>query len=790
MAAPIKIFYSYAHEDEQWRNELEKHLSNLQQQERITGWHDRKIAGGKAWEHEIVDNIQNAQIILLLISSDFMASDNCSKTEVPLAMERYEAGTARVLPIIIRPVDHKGAPFDKLQALPYDAKPVTTSPNIDEAFYTIAQGIRTVVEEFTKRTLPIPSASSPIGNLPRRNPYFTGREDILTVIHTMLIANSTTALTQPQAISGLGGIGKTQTAIEYAYRYRSDYHYTFWVKADTHETLTSDFTTIAGHLNLREKDAQDQTLIVRAVKCWLEANSNWLLIFDNADDLKMVYDYLPAGEKGHILLTTRAYSMGGIAKRVEIEKMDSEQGALFLLRRAGIIQQDAPPSGASKADYSKAKEVSEAMDGLPLALDQAGAFIEETVCSLADYLAIYQKQRAELLKQRGGIASSHPEPIATTWSLSFEKVEQANPAAAELLRFFAFLHPDAIPEEIITGGASQLVSTLLPVAEDPIQFNRAIGELLKYSFVRRDPKTKTLAVHRLVQAVLKDGMSENQQRQWAEHAVLAVNLAFPNPGDFTLWDLCERCLPHAQTCAFFINQWEITSEEAAQLLNDTGRYLDNRARYTEAEPIYQRAIAIGEKVFGTEHPTVATYLNNLALLYHTQSKYTEAEPLFLRAIAIGEKSWGAEHDIVADFLNNLVLLYRAQGKKAEAESLYQRAIAIGEKSWEAEHPDIGTWYGNLAALYENQGRYKANVAIRLNNLACSYTKQAKYAEAEPLYLRSLKIREKALGVNHPKVATVLENYALLLRATNRESEAVELVERAKAIRAKHAQENR
>src|SRR5216684_5297395 len=162
MASPIKLFYSYAHEDERWRDELEKHLSTLQQQELITGWHDRKIAGGKAWEHEIVNNIQDAHIILLLISPDFMASAYCSKTEVPLAMERCEDGTARVIPVIIRPVDYKGAPFDKLQALPTDAEPVTTSPNIDQAFHIVAQGIRKVVEELTDNPLPIPSKSSPI----------------------------------------------------------------------------------------------------------------------------------------------------------------------------------------------------------------------------------------------------------------------------------------------------------------------------------------------------------------------------------------------------------------------------------------------------------------------------------------------------------------------------------------------------------------------------------------------------------------------------------------------------
>jgi len=692
-------------------------------------------------------------------------------------------------------------------------------------------------------------APSSIWHVPyRRNPFFTGREDILINLHTILNANNTVALTQPPAISGLGGIGKTQTAIEYAYRYRDYYRSILWVKADTPETLTSDFVTIASLLNLREKEAQDQNLMVRAVKYWLEANSNWLIIFDNADDLHMVHDFLPAGDKGHILLTTRAHAMGGIARRVEIEKMDPEQGALFLLRRAGIITQDAPLSSATEADCSKAKDISAAIDGLPLALDQAGAFIEETAYSLSEYLAIYHKQRAELHKHRGGIASPHPDPVAATWSLSFEKVEKANPAAAELLCFCAFLHPDAIPEEIITEGASELSPLLQPVADNPIQLNKAIGELLKYSLIRRDPKTKMLTVHRLVQAVLKDGMGEEEQRQWAERTVLAVNRAFPDPSDFTMWNLCERCLPHAQTCALLIDQWDITSEEAALLLNQAGYFLKQRARYAEAEPLYQRAIAIREKTLGKEHsataiglnnlaslydaqgkyeqaeslyqhalvirekllglkhPDVAQSLNNLARLYDTQGKYEQAEPLYQRALAIDEQLLGSEHPEVATDFNNLALLYYNQGMYAQAEPLYQRALAIGEQMLGSEHPEVATDLNNLALLYQAQGKYEQaepllqralaicekilgaehpDTATSLNNLALLYYTQGRYEQAEPLYQRALRIWEQNLGPEHPHVATLLKNYADLLGKTEREAEAAKLEERAMKMQAKY-----
>src|SRR6266849_4648526 len=164
-------------------------------------------------------------------------------------------------------------------------------------------------------TGPVPAWNVPL----RRNPFFTGREPIFTQIHKLLHAGKTAALSQPPAISGLGGIGKTQTAVEYAYRYRDAYQFVLWVQANTSETLLSNFVALAGLLKLPEQDAQEQQIVVQALKQWLETHSGWLLIFDNADDLALVQDYLPAGNTSHILLTTRAQAMGGLARKIELD---------------------------------------------------------------------------------------------------------------------------------------------------------------------------------------------------------------------------------------------------------------------------------------------------------------------------------------------------------------------------------------------------------------------------------------------------------------------------------------
>jgi tetratricopeptide (TPR) repeat protein len=606
-----------------------------------------------------------------------------------------------------------------------------------------------------------------------RNPFFTGREQILSDLHQALTTRNRAALT------GFGGLGKTQTAIEYAYRHRSNYQAVFWLKAETRDTLLSDFAAIAAALTLPEAAAQQQQLAVAAAKHWLETNEGWLLILDNADDLALAKEFLPTHHSGHVLLTTRARALGGIAEGVTLRVMPPEEAAQLLLRRARVKH-------ATSAETELALQIANELGYLPLALDQAGAFIEETPSSLDEYLKLYRTRRDKLLAERGSLADH--ASVTVTFSLAFDKVAQSSPAAADLLRLCAFLAPEAIPEEVVSAGADD--------------FTGVLKEATRFSLIDRDVASKTLDIHRLVQAVIQARMSASEQETWAKHAVRAVNKAFPNIPEFQNWDLCQKLLPHAQICASLMEKHNFEFPEAASLLNETAIYLDDRALYAEAEPLYQRALAIYEKALGPNHPDVATSLNNLAELYRAQGKYAEAEPLYQRALAIWENALGPSHPDVARSLNNLALLYYSQGEYAEAEPLYQRALAIREKTLGPSHPDVAQSLNNLAALYDNQGKYAEAeplyrralaicekalgpnhpyVAICLNNLAALFYNQSKYAEAEPLYQRALAIDEEALGPNHPEVATDLNNLARLYDNQGKYAEAEPLYQRALAI---------
>ena len=865
--APIEVFYSYADADEDLRSKLDKHLSQLRHDGLITTWHKRQIIAGTDWVKALDEHLNMASVILLLISADFLASDYCYGVEMQRAMERHDANEARVIPILLRPCDRQSAPFGKLQSLPSDGRPVSNWHNSDEAFANIAQGIRVALQDIQHLAMSAPLTTFPsIWSVPySRNPVFTGREELLEQLHTQLQTMQAATRSQPQAISGLGGVGKTQLAIEYAYRYRQEYQIVLWARANAVEALNASYAEIATLLRLPQRNEQKQEVIVEAVKDWLKEQQSWLLILDNADELSIVQPFLPTLFGGHLLLTTRALTTVRLARRFEVKTMDEEVGALLLLRRSGLIDPNAALSDASPANRVVALEITRGLGGLPLALDQAGAYIEETSCGLAGYQRLYQMQRRELLQRRGGINDDHPDPVATTWSLSFKKVKQRNPAAADLLRFCAFLAPDPIPGEILTNwaktyrpiaestnmgtgplqkkqgnapsrkpkrkrrqqqyvpqvmsqyGKNELGEALALTASDPLLLNGAIECLRAYSLVSRDAETQTLSVHQLVQAVVCDSIPKERQHPWMLRAVNVVRAAHPG-SDFEHWPALERWLPHALLCATWIEQAAMLPLDAVHLLNGAGNYLQDRARYVEAEPLHERAleiceqllkdveevekeaaavqswarelaerhqlqimlsvniVTVGEPLVVRLSPLVVRLstvmsLNNVAEIYRKQGKNEQAEPLFRRALDIlkqqpaileqqSETDASAIASLEANILNNLATFYGNQGKYTEAESRHRQALDIRERTSGADAPATAESLNNLAALYYAQGKNE---------------------QAEPLFLRALAIREQELGAKHPRTAQSLNNLALLYENQRKYEQAERLFLRALAI---------
>jgi tetratricopeptide (TPR) repeat protein/transcriptional regulator with XRE-family HTH domain len=639
-----------------------------------------------------------------------------------------------------------------------------------------------------------------IWNVPyRRNPFFTGREEVLSHLHDVLTGGKTAVLTQALAISGLGGIGKTQIAVEYAYRYRHHYQAIFWVTASTHDTLSADFVMLAASLNLSEQHEQKQDIVVGSVKRWLTTHGNWLLIVDNVDDPEMVIDFLPVHAMGNILLTTRLQALGTVAHCIEVEKMGLDEGVMFLLRRTRELASDASLDQATEESRTQAAEIVDALDGLPLALDQAGAYIEETRCGLAQYLALYGTRRKELLLRRGRLPVDHPEPVAATWSLSFQQVEQESSAAADLLHLLAFLDPEAIPEEIITLGAVELGPVLGVAARDPLKIDEILGLLLRYSLIRRTPEARSLSIHRLIQAVLKDGMDQATQRLWAERTIRAVNRAFPTGVDLQSgyepqsWEKCQRCLPHALMCMTYSKDYALLFPEAAHLFNKTGSYLTASGNYEQAERLLLGTLELRHQILETDYPDIARTLNDLGELYLRQSRYKEAEKRLQETLSIRQRVLGIEHLDVARTLNDLADLHRAQGDYRKAEPFYIKALNIREAILGTDHPLVAYSYYSLAKLYYSQEKYQQGeglcqqaidvqerhlgshprLATTLHMLAKIYQGQRKLDQAEQMNMRALQIREKALGANHPHVAVVINSLVEIYHAEGKYSEEIE-----------------
>jgi transcriptional regulator with XRE-family HTH domain/tetratricopeptide (TPR) repeat protein len=649
---------------------------------------------------------------------------------------------------------------------------------------------------------PLPSVSK-IWNVPiARNPYFTGREDLLAFLHERLSTARTTTLTQAQALFGLGGIGKTQTATEYAFRYGDEYTHVFWVLAANRETLIADIVTLAQLLDLPEKDEQDQQQIVAAVKHWLATHEGWLLIMDNADDLPLTQEFLPSSHQGYVLFTTRAQSSGMIAASIEVEKLDLQDSILLLLRWTKRLDMDATLEDAQITDREVAARIVREVDGLPLALIQAAAYIEETDCSLEDYLDLYTTYRKELLARRSHFLIDYPETITTTWSLSFQRVEQQSLVAADILRLCAFLAPDAIPEELLTRGSSVLGSFPGAEASDPFKLNEALEVLHRYSLVRRDANAHLLSIHRLVQAVLKDSLDQQTQQTWAEWTVRIVNAAFPDAGDSANENqryYLQYYMPHIQECTRLIEQYQLYIPEAARLLHQAGVFLYFHGFYSQSHSLHQQALAIRKQVFGSEHAAVADSLNALALLARFQGDYEQAEKFHRQALTIREKTLGPKHPATAQSLNNLAVLYRNQGKYEQAEPLLQQALSIREQVLGSDHHDTLYSFINLAKLYIEQGKYEQAepfakqavaaservlepghhlIAQSLNLLARLAYERGNYEQAEAFWKRALAIVEQTFGIEHPSTAERLDNLAELFVALGRFTEAESLCRKA------------
>lgn len=624
---------------------------------------------------------------------------------------------------------------------------------------------------------PIPAF--PLLHLPPggRNPNFTGREPMLARLDAQLHRAQGTVVVS-QAITGLGGVGKTQLAVEYIYRQQADaqtaYDLVWWLRADTVVNLAADMAALAVAVGAMSPEDPDQQAALNAARRWLAQTARrWLLLVDNADDLppRALSPYLPAAGQGHILITSRYPHWGGLVGQDRILPLDTftrPESLAFLQTRLPVRSRrfiafdgnKLPTTNENEEEEAEMDRLADLLGDFPLALEHAVAYMETRQMDCAAYRQLYERQRQELWR-RATPPDRYHATITTTWQMAFEQI-QKTPGAVDLLNLCCFLAPEEIPLDLIRNQTSEVSETSEVSLADPLALADAVAALRRYSLVAREGDS--LRLHRLVQTVARDRMPPELARQGVETAVYLLRQAYRfNQHDITTWARCGELLPHLQAACEQADVYGIETNNLAFLNNETGAYLDHYGNLAAARPYYERALAIREKVLGAEHPSTAQSLNNLGYLLQVRGDYERARSYLDRALVIREKVLGAEHPDTALSLNNLGNLLQTIGDYAGAKSYLERALSIWEKVLGPEHPDTAFSLNNLGHLLDCMGDYTA---------------------ARPYYERALVIREKVLGPEHPSTAASLNNLGLLLQATGDNAGALTYVERALNIQEK------
>jgi len=640
------------------------------------------------------------------------------------------------------------------------------------------------VDESWFRKEGMESSPPPQWNVPyRRNPYFIGDEMRLVEMHDQLIAQKekVSILT----VSGIGGIGKTQLVLEYAYRYLEDYDAVFWIRADTDEQINDDLANIGHLLQLPEtrKRKPNQAYLLNEVKRWFKHHPGWLLILDNVDEQVKIKQLLLTFEGGHILLTTRTQSVANVASNVLLEKMQPEDGALLLLRRSQLLTELATLEAASNANRKEAIVLSRLLDGLPLALDQAAAYIMETLCSLSSYRQLYHRSHKELLEQKSAyknLYSDYDESVATTWLISFNRIQQSA-MAYDLLHFCAFLHADAMPENLLVQGLQGANSEVHGTIDNILEFNRACQVVLNYSMLHRNVTDTQFSMHRLVQLVLKDRLDEQTQRQWTERVVRTVDTVFSTAPA----EQIEIYMPQARACARFIKKTTIKSKEAAHLLEQVADAVHERGWYAQARPLYLQAFDAASEQLGHDDPHVLDLMLKVAHAQMDVGEYGIAIIICTRLKNDYERMLGKDHPKIVNCLNSLAFAQMKQGQYVRATETCEQAFAWDQRVQGPDSTERATTYhiaAQLCSFFEGMNDYAwkcylealitrkellgeehPEVANSLADMGVFCLEQNNLEQAELLLQQALVIRQKTLGYDHPDTAVCLEYLAVVDR---------------------------
>ncbi|PQE06061.1 hypothetical protein CJF30_00005019 [Rutstroemia sp. NJR-2017a BBW] len=693
----------------------------------------------------------------------------------------------------------------------FDVKmPLIYSEGKDKALQRLREEIDKASKGFKRKDF---SVVFSLSNVPDVQ-HFVARKTELAEIHKALSGDGSR---QAVVLHGLGGIGKTQLSIAYAKRHKDSYSAIFWLNINDEDSLKQSFVKVAKQIsrehplafqlsNLDAKENLDD--IVDTVKAWLSLpyNTRWLMIYDNYDNPKLpgntdpttvdIQKFLPESYQGSIIITTRSSQVRN-GYNIHIRQLSDIQDSLAIL--ANVSSREGLRSDPDAIILARE------LDGLPLALATAGAYLDQVAISLSDYLRLYKQSWVQLQESTPELDSYEDRTLYSTWQISFDHIKQQNDLSAKLLCFWAYFDSQDLWLELLQHSDSDDPDWVRELTKDEVTFHQVVRVLSSHGLVEVHTSSQDLiesrgySIHGCVHSWTIHVLNRAWDPRLARLAIKLIASHVPQTQSFRSWLTQRRLLQHAMRCSYMVLNSLIRDDDVALECHNLGYLYEKEDKLVEAEQMYQRALQGKEKVLGPEHMWTLDTVNNLGIIYAEQGKLVEAEHMFQRALQGKENVGVPEHKSILKTVGNLGTLYSRQGKLVEAEEMFQRVLRDCEKAWGPEHTSTLDTVGNLGVLYAEQdmlveaeqmyqralqgqekilGPEHPSTLKTVNNLGILYKKQGKLVEAEQMYQRALQGQEKILGPEHLSTLKTVNNLGILYKKQGKLVEAEQMLQRA------------
>ena len=782
------VFLSHSSEDKAF---VQKLFDRLIESEVKVWLDERELNIGDSLTRSIGPAINDYDFFAIVLSKHSIASEWVQRELESAINKEIDEKRVVVLPILL----------EKVELPPFLKGKVYGDFTTDEIFEATFQRLLRVFFKGKKIFDKQSDKFFPANFIPDLK-FFVGRKKLLENLKNKLDEK------HRASIHDISGLGKTFTTYKFTDQFQNNYEKIFFVRVSKEEML-KNLAEIGVLLNPFLKDEPDQSKQAKGFKDWLEKNEKWLVIYDNVDIPDDLFPFVPLNKKGDCLFTSNFPSITNLGEEVTIKKLDKTDAEKLLFSRSTNIP-DKEIEFSDEEEQKAFEKIVEEIDGLPVSLNTTGAFISKKVISFEEFYRKLNRTPEILLENEDGFDSYQNKSALKAFSIALDDIsekkdddefENSAELAQKLLFASSFLAPDNIPEILLQKTLQNITEIDFEAEENEDLWQEIRRKSLSYDLLKYDKSSKLFDTHRLIQKVIQTRQIDDEQKDVIQKTIAAIDELFDYYAHETK-ENCELFTPQAIVLVEKAEKFGLLSEEIASIYDKIGRHLRETVKYPDSIVYFQKAIDFYKTLPEKEQANLATFFNELAIVYKLQGRYDEAIEKYEEALQIIEKTIGKEHLNYATGLNNLGNVYKSQGRHDEAIEKFEKALAMAEKTIGKVHPDYAIRLNNLGEIYRLQGRYDEAIkkyqealqinkkttgkehpyyAIYLNNLAAAYDSQGKYDEAIEKYNEAIQITEKTISKEHPDYANRLNNLGSVYYSQGRYDEALLMYEEAVRI---------